>query len=86
MRIVTAQEACNGFLQLLAEVEQGETVLIARDGKTIAELRPYVGVQRDDAEWRAAYDRMFALMNDTPATGCRVGEITESDKYSDLTP
>lgn len=83
MRTVTARDANQSFSKLLAEAEQGETVLITKNGKTVAELRPRADDPRDDPEWRAAFDRMIALMEATPATGYRVGKITEDDKYGD---
>jgi len=83
MRTVTARDANQSFSKLLAEAEQGETVLITKNGKTVAELRPRADDPRDDPEWRAAFERMMALMEATPATGYRVGKITEDDKYGD---
>ncbi len=68
---------------MLAEVEKGETVLITKNGKTVAELRPRTDDPRDDPEWRAAYERMVVLMKSWPDTGYRVGKITEDDKYGD---
>lgn len=83
MRTVTARAANQSFSKLLAEAEQGETVLITKNGKTVAELRPRADDPRDDPEWRSAFEHMVALMEATPATGYRVGKITEHDKYGD---
>ena len=83
MITLTARDANQNFSKVLAEVEKGETVLITKKGKTVAELRPRSDDPRDDPEWRAAYERMVKLMRDTPATGYRVGKITEDDKYGD---
>jgi prevent-host-death family protein len=83
MRILTAREANQNFSRILAEAERGETVLITKNGKTVAELRPHADDPWQDPTWRAAYDRMVELMRATPATGYRVGEITEDDKYGD---
>ena len=83
MITLTARDANQNFSKVLAEVEKGETVLITKNGKTVAELRPRADDPRDDPEWRAAYDRMVKLMRETPATGYRVGKITEDDKYGD---
>jgi prevent-host-death family protein len=83
MRTVAARDANQSFSKLLAEAEQGETILITKNGKTVAELRPRADDPRDDPEWRAAFERMVALMEATPATGYRVGKITEDDKYGD---
>jgi prevent-host-death family protein len=83
LRAVAARDANQSFSKLLAEAEQGETILITKNGKTVAELRPRADDPRDDPEWRAAFERMVALMEATPATGYRVGKITEDDKYGD---
>ena len=72
-----------GHLGVEMEVEEGETVLITKNGRTVAELRPRAPDRRDDPEWRAAYDEMIELMRSTAATGYRVGKITEEDKYGD---
>jgi|GEM_PF-683982 len=82
-RIVTARDANQNFSKVLAEVENGETVLITKNGKTVAELRPKASDKRDDPEWRAAYARMLELMGSWKETGYRVGKITEDDKYGD---
>jgi prevent-host-death family protein len=83
MKTVNAREANQGFSKLLAEVEGGETVLITKNGRTVAELRPRAADPREDPAWRAAYEKMLALMDETPATGFRVGRITVEDKYGD---
>ncbi len=83
MRSMTVRDANQNFSKLLAEVEKGETVLITKNGRTVAELRPRADDPRQDPEWRSAYERMLKLMADTPATGFRVGKITEEDKYGD---
>jgi prevent-host-death family protein len=80
---MTARDANQTFSKLLADVERGETVLITKNGKTVAELRPRAQDSMDDPAWRANFERMLTLMNATPATGYRVGEITDEDKYGD---
>lgn len=80
---MTVRDANQNFSKLLAEVEQGETVLITKNGRTVAELRPRADDPRQNQEWRSDYENMLKLMADTPATGYRVGEITEEDKYGD---
>lgn len=83
MKIVSARDANQQFSKLLAEVERGETVLIKKNGKTIAELRPRADDPHDDPVWRARYRKMLQLMKAWPATSYRVGRITEADKYGD---
>lgn len=83
MRTITAREANQNFSKVLAEVERGETVLIRKNGKTVAEMRPRGDDPRQDPVWRANYKRMLELMRAWPVTGYRVGKITEDDKYGD---
>jgi prevent-host-death family protein len=83
MKSITARDANQRFSKLLAEVEQGETVLITKNGRTVAELRPRAADPREDPTWRAAYERMLTMMRQTPSTGFRVGRITAKDKYGD---
>ena len=88
---MTAHDANQNFSKILAEVEKGETVLITKNGKTVAELRARPDNPRDDPEWRTAddpewrtaYDRMVELMQAWPDRGYYVGKITEDDKYGD---
>jgi prevent-host-death family protein len=84
MRSITARDANQNFSRILAEVEKGETVLITKNGRTVAELRPRPDDARDDPQWREAYEHMLKLMRETPATGFRVDAITEDDKYGDV--
>jgi prevent-host-death family protein len=42
---VNVHDAKTNFSKLLARVEKGETVVIARNGKPIAELRPILAAQ-----------------------------------------
>jgi len=48
MKMITARDANQNFSKVLAEVEQGETVLITKNGKTVAELRPRADDPRED--------------------------------------
>ena len=83
MKTLTAREANQNFSKMLAEVEQGETVLITKNGKTVAELRPAVLDKTKDPVWRAKFEHMMKLMREWEDTGYRVGKITEEDKYGD---
>jgi prevent-host-death family protein len=84
MRTITAREANQNFSRALAEVEAGETLIITKNGKTIAELRPRSEDRTQDPAWRAAYEHMIRLMNEKPDSGYRLGVITAEDKYGDL--
>jgi prevent-host-death family protein len=83
MKTITARDANQNFSKVLAEVEQGETVLITKNGKTVAELRPRPDDPREDPVWRAKFEHMIQLMATWEETGYRVGKITEDDKYGD---
>jgi prevent-host-death family protein len=83
MKTMTARIANQNFAKLLSEVERGETVLITKNGKTVAELRPRADDPSEDPVWRANHERMLGLMRAWPDNGYRVGEVTEDDKYGD---
>ena len=83
MKVVTARDANHNFSRWLTAAEAGETVLITKNGKPVAELRPRRLAKRDDPEWIAAYREMLRMMEATPITGFRVGGITVDDKYGD---
>jgi len=59
MKTVQASEAKTRLLQLLDEVEAGETVLITRHGRPIARITPEADRRR--AEVAAAIQRIRAL-------------------------
>jgi prevent-host-death family protein len=50
MRTIQASEAKTRFLNLLDDVERGETIIITRHGKPIARIGPQVGDDRDKVE------------------------------------
>ena len=84
MHTVGAFEAKAKIAELLDKVTAGETVLITKNGRTVAEIRPRADDPRQDPEWRSAYEEMLRLMKETPVTGYRVGKITKEDKYGDV--
>ena len=84
MRTISAREANQNFSRALAEVEAGETLIITKNGKTVAELRPRSEDRTQDPAWRAAYERMIKNMAEKTDDGYRVGLITEEDKYGDV--
>ncbi len=51
MKSVGVSEAKNGLLELLGEVQRGETVLITHHGKPVAWIKPYqtLGLADDEA-------------------------------------
>lgn len=64
MRTVSLKEANQQFSKLIQDVERGETVVITRRGKPVARLSPQPENKMDDPEWRAAYERMVAAMEE----------------------
>jgi prevent-host-death family protein len=59
MRRIQASEAKTKFLQLLDDVERGDTLIITRHGKPIARISPETG--RRQAEIEAAMEGIRAL-------------------------
>lgn len=62
---MTATEAARGFNALLDETEEGETVMITRGGRRIAEIRPAPAGNGSDLiefaeRWRGQLDVEFA--------------------------
>jgi antitoxin (DNA-binding transcriptional repressor) of toxin-antitoxin stability system len=53
MRIVNVHEAKTTLSSLLAAVERGEEVVIARDGKPVAKLSRLGAVARTPGAWRS---------------------------------
>lgn len=84
MREMSVREANQNFSRLIAEVERGETVIITKNGRTVAKVAPQPADRRDDPEWRAAHERLMAFLRGRPDDGYRVGTITEDDKYGPL--
>ena len=80
MLVRSVREANQNFSRLVADVEGGETVLITKNGRPVAEVRPVAEDRASDPAWRAAFDRMCAILDAIPDDGYRVGEITEEDK------
>ncbi len=51
MRQIQASEAKTKFLQLLHDVERGDTLIITRHGKPIARLSPETERRQAEIEW-----------------------------------
>jgi prevent-host-death family protein len=83
MLVRSVREANQNFSKLIGEVEDGETVLITKNGRTVAEVRPVPEDRMADPAWRAAYERMMARLTAKPDRNYRLGKITEEDKYGD---
>ncbi len=83
MREMTVREANQNFSQVISAAERGETIVITKNGTPVAKITPQSGERSRDPEWREAYAALEQSLRNKPATGYRVGAITESDKYGD---
>ena len=72
MRHISSREANRRFSKLLAELADGEEIVITRRGKPVARLCPVTG--QDAAERAVAIKRMIARMT----RGVDLGDIRVS--------
>lgn len=70
MRQIQASEAKTRFLQLLDDVERGDTLIITRHGRHIAQLIPVAGAERERVD--RAIARIYALRR-------RTGRVTADE-------
>ena len=84
MRSVSIRDANQQFSRLIKEVEAGETVVITRQGKPVAQLTPRPANTLDDPEVRAKIERLRSCLREWPRDGYRLGKVTEEDKYGDV--
>jgi prevent-host-death family protein len=54
MRETTAAEASRDFGSLLKQVEEGETILVSREGRAVARITPAAAPRYDSAEAKRA--------------------------------
>lgn len=83
MREMTVREANQNFSQVIAAAERGETIVITKNGVPVAKIAPQTADRTQDPEWRSAFAALKKSLKSKPATGFRVGTITEEDKYGD---
>jgi prevent-host-death family protein len=83
MREMTVWEAKESFSQVIAAAERGETIIITKNGTPVARITPHAADRASDPEWRSAFAALERSLRSKPATGYRVGTITEDDKYGD---
>jgi prevent-host-death family protein len=83
MREMTVWEAKESFSQVIAAAERGETIIITKNGTPVARITPHAADRASDPEWRSAFAALERSLRSKPATGYRVGTITEDDKYVD---
>ncbi len=61
MRQISLREANQHFSSCIAEVEEGERLILTRRGRPVAEIRPFAGRQMD-ARREAARKKLRALL------------------------
>jgi prevent-host-death family protein len=83
MREMSVREANQNFSKLIAAAEHGETTVITKNGRPVARVSPQTTDRTDDPAWRDAYAALADRLARKPATGYRVGKITEDDKYGE---
>ena len=83
MREMTVREANQNFSQVVAAAERGETIIITKNGIPVAKIMPQAVDRGSDPEWRSAFAALETSLRTKPATGYRVGSITEDDRYGD---
>ena len=81
MREMTVRQANQNFSQVVAAAERGETIVITKNGVPVAKIAPQPADRSKDPEWRSAFAALKKSLRSKPATGYRVGTITEDDKY-----
>ena len=62
MGVMSIRELNANVSAALTKVEAGEVIVVTKNGRVIAEIRPKRTNRLDDPEFRAAYERMTALM------------------------
>jgi prevent-host-death family protein len=83
MREMTVREASQNFSQVIAAAERGETIIITKNGTPVARITPQPADRTSDPAWRSAFAALRNSLRSKPATGYRVGAITENDKYGE---
>ena len=78
-------EAKNKLTHLLERVEDGETVIITRHGKPVAELRPAtIPSSRDKGpEWQAWYDEFVKRRQARPPLSAPAAELVRAMRDGD---
>lgn len=78
-------EARNKFTHLLERVEDGETVIITKHGKPVAELRPAATAKprMTEAERQAWYDEFVKRRNARPPLSAPAAELVRATRDGD---
>ncbi len=56
MREISVREANQNFSRVIADAENGETIIITKHGVLVASIVPQPADRSADPRWRAAYD------------------------------
>ena len=83
MREMSVREANQNFSKVISAAEKGETIIITKNGTPVARISPQPPDRVSDLQWQAAFAALEKSLRSKPATGYRVGRITEDDKYGD---
>lgn len=75
MREVQASDMEERFPELLSEVEQGEMVVIMREGKPIARLVPEAANAESNIKKADVFEQLRALRQQLPRTGITIDDI-----------
>ena len=81
MREMTVREANQNFSQVIAAAERGETIVITKNGTPVARIAPQAADRTSDPEWQSTFKALKKSLRAKRPRGCRVGTITEDDKY-----
>lgn len=80
-RIISSADANREFASILREAEKGETVVITRRNKPVAQLAPVTNAQQDPVR-KVAGERLLRLLREGLQLG---GEtVSRDDAYEDL--
>ncbi|RBP18202.1 prevent-host-death family protein [Roseiarcus fermentans] len=83
MREMSVREVDQNLSQTIAAAEQGETIVVTRDGRPVARITPQPRDRADDPEWRTNFAALTESLRAKRGSGRRVGTIREDDLYGD---
>lgn len=81
MREMSVREANQNFSQLIAAAEQGETIVITKNGKPVARVSPQPADKRNDPEWQAALADLKASLEAKKPLGQPLGKFDRDSLY-----
>ena len=83
MREISVREANQNFSQVIAAAERGETIVVTKNGKPVAQIIPQPQDRTSDPEWRTSFAALKKSLRSKRGSGSHVGAIAEDDKYGD---